>query len=114
MMYFVSGARPSRLLGALVLTTAALLFLVACGSAPDGPVTGTVAGTVVDDVARTAVSSATVTLGEQQALTGADGVFRFEDVPPGPQPISVSARGFEDASRDLDIGDGGSCRRCSR
>jgi hypothetical protein len=95
-------ARVDRLIagvGLAVLAVAALLWLAGCGS-------GTVSGTVIEKSQRTPVRNATVTLGDQRVLTGADGAFVFEDVASGHFEMSVTAKGFGSMSRDL-VADGG-------
>lgn len=95
-------ARVDRLIagvGLAVLAVAALLWLAGCGS-------GTVSGTVIEKSQRTPVRNATVTLGDQRVLTGADGAFVFEDVASGHFEMSVTAKGFGSMSRDLAVNGG--------
>lgn len=83
----------------IALAVATLLWLAGCGS-------GTVSGTIIDKSARTPVRNATVTLGDRQVVTGADGAFLFTDVANSQLEVSIVAKGFERASRRVTV-DGG-------
>src|ERR1035437_3380391 len=69
---------------------------------------GTIEGSVVDP-AGAAVTKATVTIhnavsGYKQAtFTGADGTFRFGNIPPNPYHLEVTASGFAVFAQDVSI-----------
>jgi hypothetical protein len=64
--------------------------------------TGTVAG-VVESAEGDPVEGATVTLGDQQMATGADGAYEFES-PVGSQTLTVERFGFADATESVTVG----------
>ncbi len=69
---------------------------------------GTVSGTVADPSGAVIVHAKVVlrnpvTGYEQTATTGADGSFRFNNIPPNPYALTASAHGFADSSQQLDV-----------
>ena len=80
---------------ALLMAGALLLFAV--GATADGPETGVVSGTVVDD-SGAPIPGVLLTLsggtGELTALTDADGGYRFALVRPGNYTLNTSLEGF--------------------
>ncbi|WP_175480088.1 carboxypeptidase-like regulatory domain-containing protein [Natrinema salaciae] len=67
----------------------------------DEPATGTVAGTVTDADGEP-VANATVTAGDQETTTAADGSYELE-LEPGEYALAVSADGYEDASENVTV-----------
>ena len=69
---------------------------------------GTIEGTVVDP-SGAAVAKATVTIHnavtgyKQSTITGADGAFRFSNIPPNPYHLEVNASGFAVFGQDVSI-----------
>jgi hypothetical protein len=93
--------RPSALalIGAIAVT-ATLVPAVAIAA----PVTGA----VLDGTTLAPVAGATVTAPDgTTARTGATGKFRFADLPPGPTALAVTARGYEDATETIELGEAG-------
>jgi len=90
----------------LILTTASLTSLpIAFGQSLGA---GTVAGTVTDP-SSAVIPGAIVTLENRQtgykrtATTDADGTFRFDNIPPNPYSLTVSATGFSVSQQTLDV-----------
>ena len=94
------------LIRSLFLIIAALAFSISV--AGQGLSAGTVTGVAVDPN-NAVVPNATVTLANsvtgytRTANTGTDGAFRFDNVPPNPYELSVSAPGFTPISQRLEI-----------
>src|ERR1017187_2399808 len=69
---------------------------------------GTIEGIVVDP-AGAAVTKASVTIHnavsgyKQSTVTGADGTFRFSNIPPNPYHLEVTASGFAIFAQDVSI-----------
>ncbi|MDF2381014.1 TonB-dependent receptor [Nostoc ellipsosporum NOK] len=72
--------------------TAIVLFIFSFSSAAQQA--QTVRGALLDVLLQTPIAGATVSLGEQQVITGDDGVFRFADVIPGSYTIRVYHVGY--------------------
>ena len=73
---------------------------------------GSVRGTVVDEASGAALAAAVVTIEETglSAVTGPDGTFAIEDVPPGTYNITVTREGFAPLSTPLPVAAGPSTR----
>ena len=90
----------------VLLVVAATVFSASIWA--QGLSSGTVAGTVLDPN-NAAVPNANVTIanpvtGYKRTVTsGADGTFRFDNVPPNSYQLSVSASGFNVATKSLDV-----------
>lgn len=69
------------------------------------PVTYAVSGTVTTTDG-TAIQGATVRLGDASATTDANGAYTFAEVANGKHTLSVSAKGYEDASKEITVADG--------
>ena len=88
-----------------ILAFAALLILGAAGASggcdnPRGALgiedSGTVVGRVIDAKTNAPVNGATVAIGSTLTVaTDAQGAFTIGKVPAGPQPITVSAAGYQ-------------------
>jgi hypothetical protein len=93
--------RPSALalIGAIAVTASL---------APAVAIAAPVTGAVLDGTTLAPVAGATVTAPDgTTARTGATGKFRFADLPPGPTALSVTARGYEDATETIELGEDG-------
>src|SRR5947209_7565012 len=92
----------------LALLVAAALILSAPTFAQSLGSAGTVSGSVVDPNGAV-VPNATVTISnpitgyKRTANTGADGSFRFNDVPPNTYELSVSAADFETSQQTVNV-----------
>lgn len=86
-------------LTALVLILAGALTLTGCGGGGDGQAarTGGIAGTIVHAGTGQPLGAITVIAGGVATQTAADGSFRLNNVPAGPQVLTITV----DASRGL-------------
>ncbi len=84
--------------------------LAPTGAFGDGPQTGTIEGTAID-AAGSPLPGVTVTLaserGEQSAVTGADGKFRFGILPPGAYTLRAALEGMQNAEVTVSLATGG-------
>ena len=84
------------------------LFLFVFGAAGQTGNSGTIEGTVKDP-SGAAVTNATVEIDNlvsaysRKTLTGADGAFRFTNVPFNPYHLTVNASGFAACTQDLEV-----------
>lgn len=91
-----------------VLLTLCVWTLCAVAIAAQGITAGTVTGVVVDPN-NAAVPNATVTISNtvtgftRTATTDSDGSFRFDNVPPNPYQLSVSATGFGPVAQRVEV-----------
>src|SRR6476646_8574314 len=86
----------------------ALISLLSSATVGHALSAGTVAGVVLDPnnaaVPNANVKIANSVTGYTRTVTsGADGTFRFDNVPPNNYQLSVAASGFEDASQSLSV-----------
>src|SRR5437762_2779860 len=92
-------------LGVLVLLSAVMVHPVLGQSLGNA---GTIEGTVVDP-SGAVVTGATVTIHNsvsgysRSTVTGADGTFRFSNIPPNPYHLEVKAQGFAVFAQDVSI-----------
>ena len=88
--------------------TAGMALLAACPAFSQSISGGTVAGSVTDPSgavipsAKVALRNA-VTGYEQTAVTGADGAFRFNNVPQNPYKLTAIASGFGESTQVVDV-----------
>ncbi len=69
---------------------------------PPAPKVATVEGVVVDP-SGVPVAGATVSIGDRTATTGADGAFRFEELPLGEATVAATAEGFRPRSAPVTV-----------
>jgi hypothetical protein len=94
----------------LALGTLSLFLLLFAQSAKAQSLgnAGTIEGTVVDP-SGAAVTKAVITIHNavsghrQETVSGADGTFRFSNIPPNPYHLEVTAAGFNVFSQDVNI-----------
>ena len=90
----------------------ALGLLVSCGGS-DGTgtePTGDLTGTVREATRATPIADATVTAGNRQTTTAADGSFELSDIPVGDVTLNVSAPGYEPLEQAVSVQEGANQR----
>lgn len=105
---------PNRLLSALRLGVFALVLTVASPRLYADPLSGA----VVDVETLEPIAGATVTIDDgddttpledaPSTTTDAEGRFSFDDVPPGPMSLIVSAEGYDQSDLSTELAEGGS------
>jgi len=89
-----------RTLGTKVISCLCLLFILAISVTAQTPETGALTGTVTDSsgavVPNATVALASANTGQvRTAVTGAEGVYRFNLLPPGNYRVTFAAAGFQ-------------------
>jgi len=104
----IKAQRNTLTIAFAILILGLVISISAVKAFGQGLSAGTVTGVVVDPN-NAAVPNATVTIAnsitgyKRVANTGSDGTFGFDNVPPNPYELSVSATGFAPASQRLEV-----------
>lgn len=98
----------------IVAITGGLLFLAGlvlagCGGGGGGgetPRLGNTSGYVQDISTQQGVAGASISIGGKSASSGSDGAYRITGIPVGPQPVTISAAGYQSYSGTAQISEG--------
>jgi len=87
-----------------LVALAAGTLVVGCGGAPNAPATGVVRGHVTRIYSDLPIGGASVSVADENAVTGPDGSFQIDHAPQGPAVLAVTAPEYRGLTVPLEIG----------